>query len=222
VADEIGMSGRTSPRKTRTGEANTQRILDAALEVFAAYGFQGARIDQIAIAAGLSKPNLLYYFRTKEALYTAVLRRTLDMWLEPLQELDSLTDPRVALSAYITRKLDYSRSHPTASRLFAMEMLQGAPHLGSALVGNLSCLVEVKSRIIEGWIREGRLRPVDPKHFIFAIWATTQHYADFSTQIRALTGKGLEEDDFYESTRAMLSSILLDGVLPRGGEPQDV
>ncbi|HLM40939.1 MAG TPA: HTH-type transcriptional regulator RutR [Microvirga sp.] len=216
------MSGRTSPRKTRTGEANTQRILDAALEVFAAYGFQGARIDQIAIAAGLSKPNLLYYFRTKEALYTAVLRRTLDMWLEPLQELDSLTDPRVALSAYITRKLDYSRSHPTASRLFAMEMLQGAPHLGSALVGNLSCLVEVKSRIIEGWIREGRLRPVDPKHFIFAIWATTQHYADFSTQIRALTGKGLEEDDFYESTRAMLSSILLDGVLPRGGEPQDV
>jgi TetR/AcrR family transcriptional regulator len=222
VADEIGMSGRTSPRKTRTGEANTQRILDAALEVFAAYGFQGARIDQIAIAAGLSKPNLLYYFRSKEALYTAVLRRTLDMWLEPLQELDSLTDPRVALSAYITRKLDYSRSHPTASRLFAMEMLQGAPHLGSALVGNLSCLVEVKSRIIEGWIREGRLRPVDPKHFIFAIWATTQHYADFSTQIRALTGKGLEEDDFYESTRAMLSSILLDGVLPRGGEPQDV
>jgi len=222
VADEIGMSGRTSPRKTRTGEANTQRILDAALEVFAAYGFQGARIDQIAIAAGLSKPNLLYYFRTKEALYTAVLRRTLDMWLEPLQELDSLTDPRVALSAYITRKLDYSRSHPTASRLFAMEMLQGAPHLDSALVGNLSCLVEVKSRIIEGWIREGRLRPVDPKHFIFAIWATTQHYADFSTQIRALTGKGLEEDDFYESTRAMLSSILLDGVLPRGGEPQDV
>jgi TetR/AcrR family transcriptional regulator len=216
------MSGRTSPRKTRTGEANTQRILDAALEVFAAYGFQGARIDQIAIAAGLSKPNLLYYFRTKEALYTAVLRRTLDMWLEPLQELDSLTDPRVALSAYITRKLDYSRSHPTASRLFAMEMLQGAPHLDSALVGNLSCLVEVKSRIIEGWIREGRLRPVDPKHFIFAIWATTQHYADFSTQIRALTGKGLEEDDFYESTRAMLSSILLDGVLPRGGEPQDV
>jgi TetR/AcrR family transcriptional regulator len=216
------MSGRTSPRKTRTGEANTQRILDAALEVFAAFGFQGARIDQIAIAAGLSKPNLLYYFRTKEALYTAVLRRTLDMWLEPLQELDSLTDPRVALSAYITRKLDYSRSHPTASRLFAMEMLQGAPHLGSALVGNLSCLVEVKSRIIEGWIREGRLRPVDPKHFIFAIWATTQHYADFSTQIRALTGKGLEEDDFYESTRAMLSSILLDGVLPRGGEPQDV
>jgi TetR/AcrR family transcriptional regulator len=168
------MSTRPSTRKTRAGETNTQRILDAALEVFAAYGFQGARIDQIATVAGLSKPNLLYYFRTKEALYTAVLRRTLDMWLEPLQELDSLSDPRVALSAYITRKLDYSRSHPTASRLFAMEMLQGAPHLNAALTGNLHYLVEVKSRIIESWIREGRIRPVDPKHLIFAIWATTQ------------------------------------------------
>ncbi|MGF9761705.1 HTH-type transcriptional regulator RutR [Microvirga sp. 0TCS3.31] len=216
------MSTRPSSRKTRAGEANTQRILDAALEVFAAYGFQGARIDQIATAAGLSKPNLLYYFRTKEDLYTAVLRRTLDMWLEPLQELDSLSDPRVALSAYITRKLDYSRSHPTASRLFAMEVLQGAPHLNSALTGNLHYLVEVKSRIIETWIEEGRLRPVDPKHLIFAIWATTQHYADFSAQIRSLTGKGIEDDDFYEAARTMLTSILLDGVLPCREERQDV
>jgi TetR/AcrR family transcriptional regulator len=216
------MSTRPSTRKTRAGETNTQRILDAALEVFAAYGFQGARIDQIATVAGLSKPNLLYYFRTKEALYTAVLRRTLDMWLEPLQELDSLSDPRVALSAYITRKLDYSRSHPTASRLFAMEMLQGAPHLNAALTGNLHYLVEVKSRIIESWIREGRIRPVDPKHLIFAIWATTQHYADFSTQIRSLTGKGIEDEDFYETARNMLTSILLDGVLPCGEGRQAV
>jgi TetR/AcrR family transcriptional regulator len=222
LADEIGTSTRPSTRKTRAGETNTQRILDAALEVFAAYGFQGARIDQIATVAGLSKPNLLYYFRTKEALYTAVLRRTLDMWLEPLQELDSLSDPRVALSAYITRKLDYSRSHPTASRLFAMEMLQGAPHLNAALTGNLHYLVEVKSRIIESWIREGRIRPVDPKHLIFAIWATTQHYADFSTQIRSLTGKGIEDEDFYETARNMLTSILLDGVLPCGEGRQDV
>ncbi|WP_246529401.1 HTH-type transcriptional regulator RutR [Microvirga zambiensis] len=216
------MSVRASPRKTRAGEANTQRILDAALEVFAAYGFQGARIDQIAVAAGLSKPNLLYYFRTKEDLYTAVLRRTLDMWLEPLRELDASSDPRVALGAYIARKLDYSRSHPTASRLFAMEMLQGAPHLGSALTGHLRDMVEAKSSIIETWIREGRLRPIDPKHLIFAIWATTQHYADFGTQIRSLTGKSIENIDFYEATRTTLTSILLDGVLPSKEKCRDV
>lgn len=218
MADEIGSDPHISSRKTRAGEANVQRILDSALTVFAAYGFRGARIDQIADAAGLSKPNLLYYFRTKEELYTAVLARTLDMWLEPLRELDRTIDPRVALSAYIGRKLDYSRTHPTASRLFAMEVLQGAAHLNVALTGTLLDSVEAKSRIIEDWIAEGKMRPIDPKHFIFAIWATTQHYADFSTQIEALTGKTIADDDFYETTRATLTRILLDGVLPRADE----
>ena len=220
MADEVWSRVRAPSRKTRAGEANAERILDAALETFAAFGFRGSRIDQIAAAAGLSKPNLLYYFRTKEELYTAVLARTLDMWLDPLRELDASSDPRAALTAYITRKLEYSRSHPTASRLFAMEMLQGAPHLSSALTSTLLDLVEAKSRTIEGWISEGRLRSVDPKHLIFTIWATTQHYADFDTQIRALTGRGLEDENFYETARATLSQILLDGVLPREGGPQ--
>jgi TetR/AcrR family transcriptional regulator len=222
VADEVWFGAQASSRKTRTGEANAERILDAALEIFAAYGFRGARIDQIAAAANLSKPNLLYYFRTKQELYTAVLARTLEMWLEPLRELDSRSDPRAALTAYIARKLEYSRSHPTASRLFAMEMLQGAPHLSPALASTLLDLVEAKSRTIEGWIREGRLRPVDPKHLIFAIWATTQHYADFATQIRTLTGAGIEDDGFYETARAALPRILLDGVLPRDCEVQEL
>jgi TetR/AcrR family transcriptional regulator len=136
------------------------------------------------------------------------------MWLEPMRDLDSQSDPREALSAYIGRKLAYSRSHPTASRLFAMEMLQGAPHLNAALTGTLLDLVEAKARTIEGWINDGRLRRVDPKHLIFAIWATTQHYADFGAQIQALTGKSIDDNEFYETTRAMLSGILLDGVLP--------
>jgi TetR/AcrR family transcriptional regulator len=220
AADEVWGRDGSAPRKarstTRAGEANIERILDAALDVFAAYGFRGARIDQIAAAAGLSKPNLLYYFRTKDALYTAVLRRTLEMWLEPLRELDSRSDPRAALSAYIARKLAYSRSHPTASRLFAMEMLQGAPLLQQALAGPLADLVEAKSRTIEGWITQGRLAPVDPKHLIFAIWATTQHYADFATQIQAITGGSLADEAFYETTRTMLERILLDGVMPKG------
>ncbi|WP_445503130.1 HTH-type transcriptional regulator RutR [Microvirga sp. G4-2] len=221
VADEIGQDPQMSSRKTRAGEANVQRILDSALTIFAAYGLRGARIDQIAEAAGLSKPNLLYYFRTKEELYTAVLARTLDMWLEPLRELDGTSDPRVALSAYINRKLEYSRTHPSASRLFALEVLQGATHLNVALTGTLLEIVEAKSRIIESWIAEGKMRSIDPKHLIFAIWATTQHYADFSTQIEAITGKTIADDDFYETARTTLTSILLDGILPPGPEELD-
>ncbi len=217
MADEAWPEAAAASRKTRAGEANAERILDAALDVFAAYGYRGARIDQIAAAAGLSKPNLLYYFGSKEKLYAAVLARTLDMWLEPLRELDRGQDPAAALKAYIAAKLSFSRSHPTASRLFAMEMIQGAPHLSPTLAGPLHALVEAKARTIAGWVAEGRLRPVDPKHLIFAIWATTQHYADFGIQVRALTGSGLEDDAFHETAAATLQAVLVEGILPRDG-----
>ena len=209
-------SGTTgAARMTRAGEANVERILDAALEVFSAFGFHGSRIDQIAAAAGLSKPNLLYYFRTKEDLYTALLRRTLEMWLEPLRELDENRDPREALSQYIGRKLEYSRDNPEASRLFAIEILQGAPLLTSVLTGELADIVTEKSEVIRRWIAAGKLARLDPHHLIFAIWATTQHYADFQSQVHAVTNATIQEPEFFESTRANILRILLDGVLPR-------
>jgi TetR/AcrR family transcriptional regulator len=202
--------------QTRIGEANAGRILDAALSVFARHGFGGARVDRIAEAAGMSKANLLYYFRTKEALYLAVLTRTLDMWLEPLRELDASRDPAEALGHYIERKLEYSRFHPEASRLFAMEIMQGAPMLSRVLATDLAALVERKVATIERWVADGRLAPVDPHHLIFMIWATTQHYADFAAQIRALTGKDLGDGRFFEGTAQAVVGNILRGVLPRG------
>ena len=77
---------------------------------------------------------------------------------------------------------------PKASRLFAMEIIQGAPVLGEMLAGRLKKLVDEKAAVIRRWVAEGRLAPVDPYHFIFMIWATTQHYADFEVQIRAILG----------------------------------
>lgn len=215
VKRRIAQKPAKSAAKTPAGEATAQRILDAALEVFSAFGFHGARIDQIAAAASLSKPNLLYYFRTKEELYTALLRRTLEMWLEPLRELDEKRDPRQALSEYIARKLEYSRDNPEASRLFAMEILQGAPLLSKVLTGELAAIVGEKSETIRRWVAAGKLAPIDPHHLIFAIWATTQHYADFQSQVLAVTNETIQREEFFESTRENVIRILLDGALPR-------
>lgn len=206
---------RASKPKSKIGEGNAERILDAALGVFADHGFTGARIDQIAQAARMSKPNLLYYFRTKEELYRAVLTRTLQMWLEPLRELDPEKDPREALGHYIEQKLAYSRSHAPASRLFAIEIIQGAQHLSKVLSGELAQLVEAKKATIEKWISDGRLAAVEPYHLIFMMWATTQHYADFAAQIKTLTGRDLGNDNFFASTRKAVVNTLLEGVLPR-------
>ena len=201
--------------KTRIGEANTEKILDAALAVFARFGLRGARTDQIAEAAGMSKPNLLYYFRTKEALYAAVLERTLRTWLDPLAEIDPAADPADALAAYLTAKLDYSRRFPEASRLFATEILQGAGWLEAALRNDLAPLVEAKVATLSQWIAEGRLAPVDPMTLVFMIWATTQHYADFAAQIAVLTGRSLDDEEFYATTRDTVLRVVLAGVLPR-------
>lgn len=198
---------------TATGEANVSRILDAALAHFARLGFQGARIDAIARDSGLSKPNLLYYFRTKNELYLAVLRRTLDMWLEPLRRIDVASDPRVALSDYITRKLEYSRDHPEASRLFALEIMQGAPILSTVLESDLRALIDMKKGLIEGWIAMGRVRNVPPHHIVFMIWAVTQHYADFSSQVAKLTGKTLADPVFFAETREAVLRLILDGAM---------
>jgi TetR/AcrR family transcriptional regulator len=203
--------------KTRIGGENIERILDAGLLVFSRYGFRGARIDQIAEAAGMSKPNLLYYFRTKSELYVAVLTRTLDMWLAPLREIDAEADPRDALANYIARKIAYSRSHPDDSRLFAIEILQGAPMLQATLKDELTPLVAEKVAILKRWIDEGKLGAVEPMHLLFQIWATTQHYADFAPQIEVLTGKTLDDPAFFASAQNAILKTILAGVLPKGG-----
>lgn len=197
-------------RKTRIQSQNEQIILDAALEVFSAFGYRGSTIDQIAAKCGLSKPNLLYYFRRKEDIYQAVLERTLADWLEPLRRLDATADPMEELTNYISAKLDMTFARPAASRLFANEVLHGAPHIGKFLKGPLRELVEAKSAVIRRWVGAGKLKPVDPLHFIFAIWAVTQHYADFSVQVEAINGGA---PDRARTRRAVLD-ILLRGLRP--------
>ncbi len=204
-----------SRTKSRIGEANIEKILDAGLAVFSRFGLHGSRTDQIADAAGMSKPNLLYYFRTKEDLYVAVLTRTLDRWLDALADIDPAADPRDALSAYVKRKLEFSRDFPEQSRLFAMEIIQGASALEDALKRDLAPLVDAKIATLEGWIAEGRLAPVDPLTLILTIWATTQHFADFGSQAGVLSGRSLDNATHFASTLKAITEIILSGVLPR-------
>jgi TetR/AcrR family transcriptional regulator len=184
---------------TRIQLKNRALILDAALEVFSADGFNGATLDGIAGAAGLSKPNLLYYFKSKEAIYRALLDRLLETWLDPLRSIDPEGEPLKEMLDYVRRKLTLARDFPRESRLFAGEILRGAPVMGDALSGQLRELVDTQSIIIRGWMESGRLAPSDPHHLIFSIWALTQHYADFDVQVRAVLGCG--RDPWAEAER---------------------
>ncbi len=200
-------------RRTRIQREKEEIILDAALNLFSAKGFDGPTVDQIATAAGMSKPNLLYYFARKEDVYGALLDRLLETWLEPLIALNPEGDPIEELRGYLRRKLDMSRTQPRESRLFANEILQGAPRVRPSLRGPLRALVTEKAAVIQGWIDAGRLAKVDPTHLIFAIWSTTQHYADFEVQVRAVTQP--EGDEHYDTALKTLETLFLDGLRVR-------
>ena len=165
---------------------NRSLILDAALDVFSAHGYRGATLDQIAEAAGLSKPNILYYFSGKEEIHVTLLNQLMETWLDPLVEMDAEGDPLTELLDYVQRKLDMARDLPRESRLFAGEIIQGAPRMLPHLEADLKPLFDEKCAVIQAWIDAGKLAPVDPRHLIFSIWSTTQHYADFAVQVSVL------------------------------------
>ena len=202
-------------KRSQAVSAKKQAILTAALNAFSQYGIHGTRLDQVAELAGVSKTNLLYYFPSKEALYVAVMQQILDIWLAPLRAFREDLAPLVAIKEYIRLKLEVSRDYPQASKLFCLEMLQGAPLVMDELTGDLKALVADKSAIIAGWVKAGKIAPVDPHHLIFMIWATTQHYADFATQVEAVTGKTLRDETFFQQTVENVQRIILDGIRVR-------
>ncbi|SFJ32839.1 TetR family transcriptional regulator C-terminal domain-containing protein [Aerobium aerolatum] len=201
-------------RRTRIQTEKRELILDAALEIFSQHGFRGATIDQIADGAGMSKPNLLYYFRSKEEIHITLMQRLLTTWLAPLRELDDVGDPISELRSYIRRKLEMARDYPRESRLFANEILQGAPRIMPMIEGELKTLVDEKAEVISGWMRSGRIIHTDPYHLIFSIWATTQHYADFDVQVRTVLGPLRGGEERFEDAARFLEQIFVDGLQP--------
>jgi TetR/AcrR family transcriptional regulator len=205
---------RTRPR-TRIQREKQDVILEAALDVFSVHGFRGATIDQIAEAAGMSKPNLLYYFPRKEEIHKALIGELLTMWLAPLEEMDAAGDPIPEIRSYIRRKLEMARDFPRESRLFANEILQGAPRIYDLLAGDLRALVDEKAGVLLSWMDQGKLVRTDPYHLIFAIWATTQHYADFDAQVRAVLGRDRGGDARFEDAARFLENLFMHGLVPK-------
>ncbi|MCS4300039.1 TetR/AcrR family transcriptional regulator [Acinetobacter sp. BIGb0196] len=193
-----------------------QQLLNAALDVFSVYGFNGASLDEIAQLADMHKSNIFYYYENKEALYVEVLTTVMQKWLAPLQSLESELEPTEALSHYIMTKIEISRTQPKASKLFALEVIQGAPHILPILKGPLKKLFKRKAKVILNWQAQGKISDqIDAELLIINIWALTQNYADFSTQIEMVTGKTLRNKSMCQRAIEHTIHMTLYGVLPR-------
>lgn len=205
------MTNMSAPDATRTRRLNEKAILEAAEQVFARHGYRGASIQAIAEAAALPKSNVLYYVGSKKTLYVTLLERMMSRWNAMLDDINVEDDPARVLEAFIRSKMQLTREHPQGSRLFAAEILGGAPFLQEYLRGELREWVDQRARVFEQWAERGLMDPVDPVWLIFLIWSATQHYADFEAQVLGITDRQQLNDNDYQRITDFLCQVILKG-----------
>ncbi|MBU1466545.1 MAG: TetR/AcrR family transcriptional regulator [Gammaproteobacteria bacterium] len=186
------------------------RILRSAEVVFAEKGYSGSSMEAIAVTATISKQNLIYYFPNKELLYKRVLKEMLDIWIEKLSFLETQGDtPEAIIRCYVHEKMQLSRLYPNGSKVFAHEIISGAPVLKEYLISHLKPQFDRDVILFKSWINKGLVDDIDPEHLFFTIWAATQTYADFSVQMEVLLGKHrLDEDDFERAESAVTDFVV--------------
>ena len=191
-------------------------ILAEAVRLFAEHGYEGTAIADVAERAGLSKQNLMYYFPTKQALYTRVLDDVLDDWLARMASLVDPGAPDDVLRAYVSAKLRFSREQPLASRVYAIEVIGGAKIYGEQIRRRVVPLLRADIAVFERWIADGKIAPVNATHLLFAVWAMTQSYADFAAQMQlVLDQPQLGQSDFDEAERLITGMVLAALGLPK-------
>jgi TetR/AcrR family transcriptional regulator len=201
-------SGLTRAAPSEKRQDKERSILREAESQFARYGYEGAALESIGGALGMSRHALLYYFPSKERLYRAVLDDVLAHWLGGMGELAQAADPRAGLDAYITAKLRSSRERPDGSRVFTKEVMAGAPHYGDAITQLVQPALAADVKAFERWARAGRVRRTDFRHLIFMIWAMTQAWSDHAPQFALLLGRAqLGDDDFAAARRVILDMV---------------
>lgn len=206
------MASKTNAYKTgKIRIDNEAAIIASAEQEFAARGFNGASMNRIAEGAGLPRTNVHYYFKNKSDLYGKVLTDIVNLWNDWFNQISPDDDPATAIGEYIRAKVMYSKTNPFASRIFASEILHGAPHLSNYLKKDFRIWLRQKAQVIDTWIEQGKMDPVDPFYLIFLIWASTQHYADFEVQVTSVLGKKKLTANDFDAIANNLTHIILKG-----------
>lgn len=180
------------PRE-RNAEHSREAILKAAVREFSQEGVAGARIDEIARAAGVNKALLYYYFKDKETLYGAVL----DFTFSGLRErvfpiIDSDLDAGEKVMRYAAAYFDYLAQSPFLPRLVQTEMMRSgrnpSPHLKKLVNHHFRPLFEKLVGTLEKGIRSGEFRKVSPPDFVSSMVGMCVHYFVSAPLVRIVLG----------------------------------
>ncbi len=202
----------SSPRSQQNIRAQNQMlILDAAEEEFVLQGYRGATMQGIADRAGLPKANVHYYFKNKKNLYKAVLRSIIEEWNDGLVTMTIDSDPRTVIEKFVRTKLHQAFAHPNRHKLFAIEVIGGAPYLHDFMLTTMKTWALDKVQVMKVWHEQGKIGVADPLQLLILIWATTQRYAEFETEIVGLMEKEAYDNQDEERAADFLVPFILRG-----------
>lgn len=202
---------KTTSTESHIRHQNKQRILAAAEQEFVKHGFKGTTMQTIADKANLPKANVHYYFKSKKNLYKQLLTQIINSWNTGLANITPDSDPEPVLREFIREKIKQTFANKNHAKLFALEVVQGAPHFGEFINTEMKQWVDTKTAIMQTWIDAGKLKVNDPLQLLIWIWATTQRYAEFEMEILALQGKTQYDQKDIAKVSQELENFILRG-----------
>lgn len=202
-----------APVRRRDPDATRHDILTVATAEFAAHGFAGARVDDIAELTQTTKRMIYYYFRSKEGLYLAVMEAA----YRGIRELERGLDiaglsPTGALRRLAETTYDHHTSHRDFVRLVQIENIHRAEHLAKSTAINEmgSTAIETLTDVIDRGIAAGEFRSdVDALdvHAIISSYAIF-HVANRYT-FRALFGRDLLDSERHDHYRRLAGELVV-------------
>lgn len=211
--------------RVHDAEGAREAILNAAEEVFAEHGFDGARIDAIAEVAGYNKSLIFHYYDDKLGLYTAVLMRIDQQGgelqarlLESLLADEHLTSDaskfRTFLRTVMRLIFDFLVENPRILRMLAWEGAEGWQIMRKIASQFNSDDVKLFRRLLEKAQEAGLLRAGRDPYMMFTIaYATCLSYLTFSPLLEQAFEEDLLSPDALERAREMIVEFVVRGMM---------
>ncbi|WBL82083.1 TetR family transcriptional regulator [Bradyrhizobium xenonodulans] len=210
-------SGDTVPQR-RDPVATRKKLLTAARQEFASHGFAGARVDEIAMRAGVNKQLVYHYFGDKDALYLAVLEWVYADIREQERQLNlEGLPPEKAIRKLIEASFDYLANNPDFIVLLNDENRGGARHVrgSTRLEAMHSPLVKSVSHILHEGVRTGVFRKgIDPIQLYISIAGLGYFYLSNTPTLSAIFGKDLSSRAAKRARRRHVVDLVLHSLRP--------